>query len=206
MRQNPRIAALKGWMQEKHLEEKLIKQYAKQYKKNKPYQHILIKDFLVEKQITFLKNALEKQEFEEKNNEDSHYYQTKELAKSTSFVFGSFHTLLSSSYFLKWLQEITEVPKFKTYVDLHGLKLEKGSFLNQQHDMHRDRKIAYIISLSSATKKEGGMFELVYGKKKSYPLVKNTLLIFPVSRQNIYAVKELKSKKDCFLLAGWFHG
>jgi len=212
-RPNPRIAALKGWIQEQHLQDKTIAAYGKQFQKNTPFPHVLIKDFLVKKQIDFLKNALEKLVFEKKDSDLFSFAQTSDLSRSTSFVFGSLHTMLSSSYFLKSLQEIAGLPKLKPVVDLHAIRFTKTCYLLPHDDTLDDRKVAYVLYLSSLAKKQGGALEFfsVNGQRpikivKSYPCLENSLMLFAVSRQSVHHVAEVVDETERLTLGGWFHG
>jgi prolyl 3-hydroxylase /prolyl 3,4-dihydroxylase len=213
MRPDPRIAALKGWVQEQHLQEKQLARYARQFAKAKPFPHLVIKDFLQEKQLKFLKKALEKQIFEEKESDLFSFKQTGDLRRSTAFVFSSLHTMLNSNYFLKWIQGMTDIPKLKNVVDLHGLCFEQTDYLLPHDDKLDDRKFAYIIYLDTLTKKEGGALEFFEadGQRptkvaKSYPATANTFVIFEVSRQSFHQVTEVQADKQRFTLGGWFHG
>jgi Rps23 Pro-64 3,4-dihydroxylase Tpa1-like proline 4-hydroxylase len=214
MRQNPRIAALKGWVQEQHFSEAMIKQYIAQFQKNTPFPHLLIKDFLQPKQVPFLLNALQKQEFEKKESDLFSFSQTKDLSKSTAFVLSSLHTMFTSSYFFKWLQEISSIPKLKAQVDLHGTCFSPTEHLLPHDDLLDDRKLAYILYLSSLSKKEGGALEFFSVSTDnqpikvvaSYPPIENSFMIFFVSRKSFHQVTEIVADKKRFALGGWFHG
>lgn len=214
MKQNPRIAALKGWVQEQHISEEMTKQYAKEFQKNKPFPHLLITNFLQPKQVPFLLNAVQKQEFEKKESDLFSFSQTKDLSKSTAFVLSSLHTMFTSSYFFKWLQEVSGIPKLKAQVDLHGTCFAQRDHLLPHDDMFNDRKLAYILYLSSLSKKEGGALEFfsVTADNQpvkvvaSYPPIENSFMIFLVSRKSFHQVTEVVADKKRFALGGWFHG
>ncbi len=215
MRINPRVDALKGWIQEHHLTDSAIKKYTKEFQNNKPFQHLLLKNFLQQKQADFLMNALEKQDFETKEGDLFSIQQTKDLRNSTTFVFSSFYTMLTSSYLQKILQEITGIPKLKPVVDLAGQNFPKHSYILPHDDYSDNRKIAYILYLSpSLTAKDGGALEFFSVNKenapqkiiKSYPPVKNSFMIFKVTRQSFHQVSEMLTDKKRLTLGGWFHG
>ncbi|MBI5002139.1 2OG-Fe(II) oxygenase [Candidatus Woesearchaeota archaeon] len=215
MKPNPRIGALKGWVQEQHLSDEAIKKYTKEFQKNKPIQHILIKNFLQPRQIEYLIKALEKQEFETKDSDLFYVQQTKDLRNSTSFVFSSFYTMLNSNYLQKMLQEITGIPKLKNTVDLAALNFPQHGYLLPHDDYLDHRKIAYILYLSpTLTPKDGGALEFFavdeenVPKKivKSYPPQQNSLMLFKVTRQSFHQVNELLADKKRLTLGGWFHG
>ncbi len=212
---NPRIEALKGWIQPIHIQENSVKKYAKEFQKNKPFPHLVIKNFLQSKQLDFLLKALEKQEFETRLTEQYHVQQTGDLRNSTAYVFSSFYTMLSSSYFGKIMEEITGMQKLKNNIDLAGLNYPKGGFYMPHNDYADNRKIAYILYLTpSLTKKDGGVLEFFSvdsentPKKviKSYPPLQNSLVIFQITRQSAHHVTPLVSDKKRMSLGGWFHG
>lgn len=215
MRQNPRLEALKGWIQEQHIDDKAIKKYTKDYQHNNPFPHLLLKNFLQPKQLAFLRNALEKQEFETKESDLFYLQQTKDLRNSTTFVFSSFYTMLNSSYLQKWLQEITGMQKLKSSVDLAGQSFPKHGYLLPHDDYLDHRKIAYILYLGTTlTAKEGGTLEFFSADKennalkvvKAYPPQENSFMFFSVSRQSYHQVSEMLTDKKRLTLGGWFHG
>ncbi len=215
MKPNPRINALKGWVQEQHLDDKAIKKYTKEFQNNKPIQHLLIKNFLQPKQLAFLKAALEKQPFEEKDSDLFSMQQTKDLRHSNTYVFSSFYTMLTSSYVQKWLQEITGIPKLKNEADMHGLLFPKNGYLMPHDDYLDNRRIAYVLYLSpTLTPKEGGALEFFSVDSdnipievvKSYPPMENSFMIFKVTRQSYHQVAEVLANKQRLTIGGWFHG
>lgn len=215
MKPNPRIGALKGWIQEQHLSDQAIKKYTKEFQKNKPIQHLLIKNFLQQRQVEYLLKSLEKQEFETKDSDLFYLQQTKDLRNSTSFVFSSFYTMLSSNYLQKMLQEITGIPKLRNTVDIAGLQFPKHGYLLPHDDYIDHRKIAYIIYLSqSLSVKEGGALQFFSVDAenvpqkvvKSYPPLQNSIMLFKVTRQSFHQVSEILTDKKRLTLGGWFHG
>ena len=215
MKPNPRIGALKGWIHEQHLNDAAMKKYAKEFQNNKPIQHLLIKKFLQPKQLIFLKNALEKQHFEQKESDLFSMQQTKDLKNSTTFVFSSFYTMLTSSYFQKWLQEISGIPKLKNEADMHALFIPKTGYLLPHDDYLDNRKIAYVLYLSpSFTTKEGGALEFFSVDRdnipvkvvRSYPYQENSFMLFKVTRQSFHQISEVIVNKQRLTIGGWFHG
>lgn len=215
MKPNPRIGALKGWVQEQHLTDAAMKKYAKEFQNNNPIQHLLIKNFLQPKQISFLKAALEKQSFEEKESDLFSLQQTKDLRNSTTYVFSSFYTMLTSSYIQKWLQEISGIPKLKNEADMHSLLFKKTGYLLPHDDYLDNRKIAYVLYLNQTLlPKEGGALEFFNVDSdnipikvvKSYPPQENSFMIFKVTRQSFHQVSELVADKQRLTIGGWFHG
>ena len=215
MRENPRIGALKGWVQEQHLDDAIIKKYTKEFQSNTPFPHLLFKNFLLPKQVEFLIKALEKIPFEAKDSDLFSLKQTKDLRTSNHVALSSFYTMLTSAYLQKYLQEITGIPKLKPAVDIAGLMFEKYDYLLPHDDYLDHRKIAYILYLSSSlSAKEGGALEFFSVNKenvpqkiiKSYPPLENSFMIFKVTRQSHHQVTEMLSDKKRITLGGWFHG
>lgn len=215
MRENPRIGALKGWVQELHLDDAAIKKYTKEFQHNAPFPHLLFKNFLLPKQIEFLTKALEKIQFEPKDSDLFSLKQTKDLRTNTNVALSSFYTMLTSPYFQKYLQEITGIPKLKPHVDIAGLMFEKHDYLLPHDDYLDHRKIAYILYLSpTLSTKEGGALEFFSVNKenipqkivKTYPPMQNSFMIFKVSRQSHHQVAEVLADKKRITIGGWFHG
>lgn len=215
MKQNPRIEALKGWIQEQHFDGKNVKRYAREFQHNKPFSHLVLKNFLQPKQLVFLRTALEKQEFEIKDTDLFYLQQTKELRNSNSIVFSSFYTMLSSSYFQKWLQEITDIQKLKNTIDFIGTNFPRCGYLLPHDDFYEHRKIAYTFYLSQTLcAKEGGVLELFAVNSensptkvvRSYPIQENSLIFLKVTRQSYHQVTEMLTDKKRLTLGGWFHG
>ena len=214
-RLNPRIEALKGWIQPQHLQYTAIKKHANEFQNNKPFPHLLIKNFLQSKQLDFLLKALEKQPFETRLTEQYNVQQTEDLRYSTTYVFSSFYTMLSSSYFVKMLEEITGILKLKNNIDLAGLSYPQGGFYMPHNDYADNRRLAYILYLTpTLTKKDGGALDFFTVDKenipqkiiKTYYPLQNSLMIFQITRQSAHQVTPLVSEKKRMTLSGWFHG
>lgn len=215
MRENPRIGALKGWIQEQHLVDAIINKYTKEFHHNTPFPHLLFKNFLLPKQVEFLSKALEKVLFEAKDSDLFSLKQTKDLRTSTNVALSSFYTMLTSPYLQKYLQEITGIPKLKPAVDIAGLMFEKHDYLLPHDDYLDHRRIAYILYLSTTlTQKDGGALEFFSVNKenvpqkivKTYHPINNSFMIFKVTRQSHHQVTEMLSDKKRITLGGWFHG
>jgi Rps23 Pro-64 3,4-dihydroxylase Tpa1-like proline 4-hydroxylase len=123
--------------------------------------------------------------------------------------------MLTSSYFVKMIEEITAMQKLKNNIDLAALNYPQGGFYMPHNDYADNRRIAYILYLTpTLTKKDGGALEFFTvdddnnPKKiaKSYHPVQNSLMLFQVTRQSAHHVTPLISDKKRMTLGGWFHG
>lgn len=185
----------------------------KQFISNKPFPHLLIRNFLDEKEAKRLATALKKERFEEKDSDLFQFRQTQDLHYSKNREIKKFVKMLESRDFAEFIKEITGIKVKQGAFDLSGSLYMDTDYLLCHDDELEGRKIAYIYYLCGGfEEKDGGALILREDKngrpdeiaKKYYPLF-NSLVIFEVSRRSWHEVEEVMGKKKRYAIGGWLH-
>lgn len=182
------------------------------FKKNTPFSHIQLNDFLDEKEAYKLYKALLKEKFFEKKSDLFSLYQTGDLSVSENETIHAFSAFISSKAFCDLISSITGVVVSKNK-DLFGSLYTSTNFLLCHDDILEGRRIAYLLYLSKGfTKEDGGslvLYDDVDGNPlkivKEYIPIFNTLLLFEVSQKSWHEVAEVLSDKKRFAIGGWLH-
>ncbi len=193
---------------------KTINELRKKFTNNKPFSHLFLKDFFIEKKIIPVLFALENEEFIDKNTDLFQFKQTKIDIKSSEITeLNKFHDFFSSKEFGEFISEITGLKINLGKIDMSGFIYSKTDYLLPHDDRLEGRKIAYILNLSEKFRKsDGGKLQLFGVKnKKPFNIIKsfipafNTLSLFEVSEISFHQVEEVMSNKDRISFAGWFY-
>ncbi len=184
-----------------------------QFESNSPFPHLLIEEFLSEKEAENLLKALKKEEFEEKESDLFSFKQTKDLHYSANRDIKEFVKMLESKEFSERIAKLTGIKVKKGAFDLAGSLYENKDYLLCHDDELEGRKIAYIYYLSEDfSEKEGGALALLEddggkpGKtaRRYFPKW-NSLMIFEVSKKSWHEVEEVIGKKKRYAIGGWLH-
>lgn len=178
---------------------------------NKPFPHLIIEDFLSEKEAKILQKALVSEEFELKDSDLFTFNQTQDLHFSNNEKIKSFVEFLESNDFSILIKEITGIKVEPGALDLFGSCYEDTHYLLCHDDQLEDRKIAYILYLSEDfEEKDGGALALLSDKKgepdkivKRYFPKFNSLIFFEVSKKSWHQVEEVMGKKKRYAIGGW---
>ena len=197
----------------KLLGEEKIKEFRKKFFDGKPFEHLLLRDFLEEKRAKKVLEALKKEKFEHKECDLFSLSQTNDLKYSKNKVLQEFYRLMVSKEFAKWIEEITGISLNREKIDMSGSLYEECDYLLCHDDQLEGRKIAFIYYLSSDfSEKEGGAFVMfdcengqAGGIAKRYSPRLNSFLIFIVSDKSFHEVEENMSNKDRYAIGGWLH-
>lgn len=202
---------LSSWVSDKYLGD--IENLKLQFNSNRPFQHIVLKDFLKKERVSDLLGALQKEKFIHKESDLFSLNQTHDLKSSKSNILRSFHLMAASKEFADFMCNLTGIKVKAGALDLAGSLYKSGDYLLCHDDQVEDRKIAYILYLSQDFKEsDGGSFMLFDEKngepnrlvQKHLPLF-NHLMIFQVSRVSFHAVEENMSNKERYAIGGWLH-
>ncbi len=203
---------LEQWIAPHYLRAQTIKSLAKQYKNNKPFAHIALHGFLHEQIAKELLIALSKEEFYHKKS-DLFQLAQNNLIKTKNPILAAFRDVLLSREFTDYMTKITGVKLKNKTLDFNGALYQDTDYLLCHDDELDTRKIAFMLYLSTFTKKDGGSLTLLSTKnKKPNKVAKrlspkfNTLTFFTVSKASFHEVEEVTSKKQRLTLGGWLHG
>ena len=206
---------LNEWISGNYLKKETIDSLKKTFSNNKPFQHLVLKDFFIDKKIIPILFALENEEFVFKNTDLFQFKQTKHDTKNSEVQdLKEFYKFFSSVEFGEYVSNLTGIKIKLGKIDMSGFVYSKTDYLLPHDDRLEGRKIAYILNLTEKFKKsDGGKLQLFNVKnKKPFKIIKsyiptfNTLTLFEVSEISFHQVEEVMSHKDRISLAGWFHG
>lgn len=183
----------------------------KKFLSAKPYPHVLIENFLSEKDAKALAAALKKEPFKEKDSDLFHLWQTADLEQAEQPLLKEMHSFVSSQDFATFMEGLTGMKLKAGVLDFAGSLYKDTNYLLCHDDRVEDRKLAYIYYLSDDFKEnEGGalaLFEDDDGKPgkvaKRFSPKWNSLMVFAVSTKSWHSVEEVIGKKDRYALGGW---
>ena len=176
-----------------------------------PFRHVLVRDFL--RSQDSVRTALENMEFSRKDTDLFSFSQTRNLLYKTPKALQPLTGFLSSATFSQFMASISGIRVRPGAIDLSGALYESTDYLLCHDDDLEYRKIAYIIYLSeSFSPKDGGALVLYTGrnshphqKAASYPPLKNSLMMFEVSKKSWHEIEEVIAKKKRYTVGGWLH-
>jgi len=202
---------LSDWVNKKYLDKTWLDKALKAYKTAKPYPHVLLKDFFVKAKLKELEDALSRQEFIRKESDLFSFSQTDDLEFSNDNAIREFHDLRCSREFKEWLYSVTDFLSYSGSVDIFGSIYADSDYLLPHDDRLDDRKIAYILYLTTLRANQAGKLSLYTnkgkhpGKKaKGYVPTKNSFLLFSVSEKSWHEVEEVRNGYRVSV-GGWFH-
>ncbi|MEK6936574.1 MAG: 2OG-Fe(II) oxygenase family protein [Nanoarchaeota archaeon] len=204
---------LNEWISADYL--KSVNELNKKFKNNKPFPHLVLKDFFIEKKIIPVLLALENEIFVSKNTDLFQFQQTENDIKGSEItVLKEFNDFFNSKEFGEFIFKITGIKISLGKIDMSGFVYSKTDYLLPHDDRLEGRKIAYILNLSEKFKKgDGGKLQFFDVKnKKPSKIVKsfipsfNTLALFEVSENSFHQVEEVLVNKERISFAGWFYG
>ncbi len=199
---------LNKFIYKKYLQENKINKLKKKFKYNKPFHHLVLKDFFDYKFIGLFSNELLKQEFIKQESDLYSFNQTNDLKLSKNKIIKEFYNILNSLDFKKYLEKITGIKAYKK-IDCSGFIYNNYDYLLPHDDKLESRKIAYVLNLSKGfVNKYGG--ELVFfNNNKITKKIKpefNTLTIFKVEiNKTFHQVNEILTDKKRISIAGWYN-
>ena len=205
---------LKEWISGEYLKQSRINQLKNSFQKNKPFPHLILKDFFNTKKIIPVQAALENEEFVFKNTDLFQFRQTKtDMESSENKEIKEFHSFFKSKEFGKYIYDLTDIKITYGKIDMSGFVYSKTDYLLPHDDRLDGRKLAYVVNLSKNFRKsDGGKLQMFDTRnKKPFKIVKsyipafNTLTLFEVSEISFHQVEEVLSYKDRISFAGWFH-
>jgi len=190
---------IKDWMQERY-EDRPLPKLKRRYQQGKPYPHFALPSFLHHLKARKLFKHLIQQTFHPKVSDLYAFSQTNDLTQHEAFQ--DFHQFLEA--LLPWMSEITGHELTK--VDLHGTLYEDTDVLLPHDDTLDERKVAYLLYLSTMDDEDGGKLALFKDnqvKTRIQPIF-NLFCCFDVTKDSVHAVEEILQDKKRYALGGWF--
>ena len=197
-------------IKEKNFPIKEVRKLKEEFIEAKPFPNLSIKNFLKDHKLLF--EAIKKEQFYKKDSDLFSFSQTNNLFYSKNPIMQSAVKLFSSQTFSSLISTISGIKLKPGALDVFGSLYEKTGYLLCHDDRVEDRKIAFILYLSTLAEKDGGALALYsnkrnhpYQKINSYPLIENSLFIFKVSKVSWHEVEEVIADKKRYAIGGWLH-
>lgn len=204
---------LTEWMNEELLTEEWLEQAKNSYEQASPFPHIQIQDFLKEEKLQKLEEALSKHQFTHKESDLFSLAQTPALETLNDPVIDEYLTFLNSKEFRDWMTTLTQTPTTPGLLDAFGAIYMDTDYLLPHDDQLDDRKIAYILYLTTLDEEDGGALALYTDKDghpgeitNTYPPQKNALNLFTVTDKSWHEVQEVTGDVHRVSVGGWLRG
>lgn len=173
----------------------------------KPFEHIIVDNFLSEEVLSETLTYLQTVEFTKKRSDLFSFYQSPSLRSNGIAAVKKIEEVIDSD-----IRSIVE-KEFQTNVgdfDLHATVYEDTDHLIVHDDQLDTRKFAFLLYLTTPSK--GGALLLYDSKDKQPTTVSKTveakagrLAIFKVSDISFHEVQEVQADTQRIAIGGWFH-
>ncbi len=195
-------------IREEYLEEERVKELAKKFRTNKPFSHVVLKNFFKEEFVKKVKGALEKEEFERMDSDLLSFEQTKDLSGTKNEILKVFYTYLNGIEMKEYIRRLTNKNVFGK-VDASGFVYCSGDYLLPHDDCLEKRRVAFVLTLTDLEEEDGGSLDFFKGKKKvrSFISEENMFILFEVrENKSVHQVAEILREKERVSIGGWFNG
>jgi Rps23 Pro-64 3,4-dihydroxylase Tpa1-like proline 4-hydroxylase len=202
---------LRNWINPIYLSEDKIAELKEEFLSGEPYQHIVIKDFLLEEKAEEILNSLKTQKYELYDSEKEKYLKIVEFDKLNSIIY-KFRNLLMSEKFVKFLNNITDSNLNRSKVSVQSIKMENTHYMLCHNDLEVGQKITFVFHFSKDwTGEDGGSLNLFSNtNRKPTKVTKkivpdfNQLSIFKIDHISYHEVEEVISNKSRITIGGWY--
>lgn len=202
---------LNSWIQPMYTQPKAVANIKKKFKTAKPFRYLELSAFFQEEKLLKVLNALASEKFFEKHSDLFQFKQTADLKDTEQPALKEFIQFLYSKEFIAYMQEVTGF-KFTKTMDVAGTLYQDTDFLLCHDDQLDDRKIAFLVYLSTVEDTDGGALALYDTKGKKPNKVTNRIVptfnklaFFEVSKTSFHEVEEVLVQKDRLAIGGWYY-
>lgn len=203
---------LSEWINPRYLKETFTKDSHHVFISNKPFPHFVLPLFFLPLKITALERALSTEDFYLKDADLFTFFQTNDLVGTKNKVLQEFRTFLSSSAFVSLMSIITGIKLVSQKIDLAGSLYASTHHLLPHDDHLEQRKVAFMLYLTSLEEKDGGALGLYDSQNgvatkivKRIQPKRNTFVFFTVSKKSFHEVEEVLTDTKRVALSGWLY-
>lgn len=196
------------WINPKH--EQNVQAIAQEYQEAQPFEHIQVPEFLDKKKFEELVHALSNLQFEHKENDLFSLAQTPDLQSVSNETIQEFIDFMNSKELRNWFAQVTQVETTPGEIDIFGAIYQDTDYLLPHDDQLEDRKIAWILYLTTLTQEQGGALALYTDdegmpekKIKAYQPIANSIAFFTVSDTSWHEVEEVTADTSRVSIGGW---
>ena len=190
-----------------YLEKKTVERLKKEFRTNKPFPHLVLKDFFKREFLEKVKEELQKQPFERSGADLYQFKQSKDFSLLDNESLKGFYNCLNSKEFKDFLKEITGIEACGE-LDCSGFIYEDKDYLLPHDDHLESRKIAYIVNLTTLKKEDGGALEFFREDNVTKSIIPtfNSFIFFPViTNKTFHQVSEVITSVERLTISGWFN-
>lgn len=187
-----------------------VNELKQEYKNAQPFPHIQISEFLGQDAFEKLVHSLSNEQFEHKENDLFSLAQTQALQNSQDETIQEFITFMNSKQLREWMKKLTDVQTTPGELDIFGAIYQDTDYLLPHDDQLEDRKIAWILYLTTLTPEQGGALALYDEQEKmpnntikAYQPIANSLALFTVSPESWHEVEEVTDQTHRVSIGGW---
>ncbi|MFT7616169.1 MAG: Rps23 Pro-64 3,4-dihydroxylase Tpa1-like proline 4-hydroxylase [Candidatus Woesearchaeota archaeon] len=203
--------ALHDWINTEYLDEEKQASLRKLFFSATPFAHLQLPDFFIKDKLVEVLRGIGTVEFTYKESDLFKFHQTHDLQSCENALVSDFRDFLYSTEFIAYMQNLTGFT-FTKEADLAGTLYSDTNFLLCHDDQLDDRKIAFLVYLSTLLQGDGGEL-LLFDNKDGNPtdvskrLVPefNTLSFFEVSDISFHEVSEVLVDKNRITIGGWYY-
>lgn len=204
--------SLRDWINPRYLPTLSLQKLYASFSSNKPFPHLVLPSLFLPEKLERVTKALQRENFHLKDADLFTFYQTDDLKGTTNKILLEFRDLLSSSEFIQFMSSITGIRLIPRKIDLAGTLYTLTHHLLPHDDDLENRKVAFMLYLTTLQKKDGGALGLYASEnRKATTIVKriqpqaNTFVFFTVSKSSFHEVEEVLSNQKRVALSGWFY-
>ncbi len=204
---------LADWLSPTVLEADFLERERERYAAAEPFPHANIQQVLRDDRLHELEDALATQEFVHKESDLFSFAQTDDLGGMEQPVLKEFVSFLNSEEFRYWIAQLTGVSTTPGRLDCFGAIYQDTDYLLCHDDRLADRKVAFIIYLTTLEDEEGGALALFTDndghpgtRVTAYPPVRNSMSLFTVSDKSWHEVEEVTEETYRVTVGGWLCG
>ena len=199
---------LTEWINQEHT--KNAQAIAQEYQEAQPFEHVQLANFLQEEKFEELVHALSNLQFEHKENDLFSLAQTPDLQSVNNNTIQEFIEFMNSKELRDWFTQVTGVETNPGELDVFGAIYQDTDYLLPHDDQLEDRKIAWILYLTTLRPEEGGALALYTDdegmpdkKTKAYQPIANSIAFFTVSETSWHEVEEVTADTSRVSIGGW---
>ena len=204
--------SLRDWITPRYLSAPFLQKLHTKFSSNNPFPHLVLPTLFLQEKLERVTRALQQENFHLKDADLFTFYQTDDLKGTTNKILLEFRDLLSSPEFIRFMSNIIGIRLIPRKIDLAGTLYTSTHHLLPHDDHLENRKVAFMLYLTTLQKKEGGALGLYASEKgKATTIVRrvqplmNTFVFFVVSKKSFHEVEEVLSNQKRVALSGWFY-
>lgn len=193
---------------------KITEELNKTYSNNTPFKNIVIENLFEIRKVQQLNSELRDDYYYQEDHDLYQFLRTVDFEDiQENEIIQEFRRFILSEEFVQFIEKVTNEKIERGIVELHSLKLLDTNYLLCHDDEVENRKIAFILYLTTTSKEEGGKLEFFdvdssnLPNKVSKTIVPkiNQFVMFKVSDKSYHQISEFIGDGERKSISGWFY-